>query len=106
MISNELRKFLSEWLAWAEADAPSHQVFDSRFGLCRNVEHYSIYTNAYDELRELLGRDAYPFGGEVIYWGERKAISHHRNQFRLAWVRKTLEAAGYQSLNRTRPIGG
>lgn len=86
-ISPALRKFLSEWLAWAEAGGPNRR-FSNSAGLCVNSP-----VDVSDELADLLGFESYPFGGESVYYEERDKGAIHKNPLRLAWVRKMLGKA-------------
>lgn len=92
-ISPELRRFLRDWLAWAEAGAPdgSPHDFCDVAGLCSNCCWYfpeAVDHPAYFELTSMF-KDGYPFGGCDEYYSGRP---HHTNPQRLAWVRAVLAA--------------
>ena len=94
-MSPELRAFLTEWLAWAEADAPEHEVFSGHTGLCNNVcwwTEENLQSTSFWLLRELeerLGDPSFPFG-RAEYTRARRAGLQHRDPNRLAWVRTQL----------------
>lgn len=94
-MSPELRKFLAEWLEWAEAGAPEHPHFRRWCGLCKASECWSRESYLRDELTLLFDRqgldDTYPFG-ETSYRYARETERQHRSPTRLAWVRKQLES--------------
>lgn len=100
-MSPELQQFLREWLNWAEAGVPDHDVFLPNYGLCTNSDHWGVTHHCHirDELQNALadefnGDDCYPFGGGP-YLYERESIdeTHHLNPTRLAWVRGKLGVA-------------
>lgn len=89
-MSEQMREFLTEWLAWALADAPVHPAFVAHKGLCGNLYQWSCYDNDLsDELEELLNGVVYPFG-ESDYNLDRKFQTQHHNAKRLAWVLEQL----------------
>lgn len=83
-----LRQFLSDWLAWAEAGAPEHEVFVRFGGLC-----VAAPDDTRDELYDLFN-DPYPFGGSKDYWERAEHCTQHENPARLAWVRQQLGVEG------------
>lgn len=97
-----LLPFLTEWLAWAEADAPEHPLFWPWVGLCGNCdswdegEHYHDHDSFYPTTKALeraLARfdsPSYPFGGYEAYNADRYVSGHHRNPQRLRWVRRKI----------------
>jgi len=95
MLSEGLKRFLSEWLAWAEADAPPHPIFKSSLGLCTNVMNWAECQadehdwNAYRELKQVFHGELFPFG-EARYERDMRLGIQHRNEARLAWVREKL----------------
>lgn len=102
-----LKQFFADYLAWAETDAPGHRAFSPGFGLCANLdfwandvvtaENQDYLDVAVDDFHNMLlaefGEEGaiYPFneGGAYEYHAEGKF--KHRNEKRLAWVRKQLE---------------
>lgn len=97
-MSEQMKQFLTEWLAWAEADAPVHPVFKAHRGLCSNLYQWScdnpdisVSKFAYlgCELTELFNSEVYPFGKDD-YMRDYKSRTQHRNGKRLAWVREQL----------------
>lgn len=94
-----LRTFLASWLAWAELDAPKHEVFDPVFGLCWNLEgwaceHCQHMGNDVADLtiaimQDRLEHEDYPFGRDS-YLYDVDNRTHHRHAPRLEWVRAQL----------------
>lgn len=94
-ISPALRKFLSEWLAWAEAGGPENYLFNRSLGLCGASYLYSGSIKLRVELQEKLAESLRDFtnpfsGGYHGFEVERVNRTMHKNPLRLAWVRKTL----------------
>lgn len=98
-MNDDLRKFLTAWLTWAEAGAPTHAYLEPSYGLCDNL---AIFMGdapiekdeaAYSDLLRLFRADglvtSYPFGSEEFYYGYEN-LNHHEQPERLAWVRKVL----------------
>lgn len=99
-----IRQFLTEWLAWVEAGAGEHSIFDRCEGLCLTIYNYAERHadpevakrphRAEDDLREVFvasGIDPYyPFGNRSYSMRARYG-SQHRCPARLAWVRAQLE---------------
>lgn len=90
----ELTKFLTDWLAWAEADDPRDHSFSGAIGLCSQCpEEY------YTEFEALLARyfegDVTPFNGKADHGYDVETIEAktHRNPYRLVWVRHVLGEA-------------
>lgn len=106
MISLNMAFFLRDWLKWAETGEQLEgcdDLFDSRYGLCSNLEDYG-FAHGFDDnescrLDEELGAlfradgldDSYPFGGHSRYSEDSKAHAMHKNEDRAAWVRAKLE---------------
>lgn len=103
-MSETLKKFLSEWLAWAEAGAPEHEAFDRRYGLCADLGFWLtenimvIPDEEADDVEVEFGRllsaefgdeYMYPFG-RVDYLVRGNNGTQHLNEARLAWARKQL----------------
>lgn len=82
-----LRQFLTDYLAWAEADAPDDR-FNRWHGLCVNAERES--RDLLCELNALFCGEVHPFGGIHMYWAESEGRTIHRNPDRLAWIRAKL----------------
>lgn len=99
-----LKKFLSEWLEWAEAGAPLHEAFDEHYGLCANLGYWiteNCLTLTEEEAdtaeEEFALLQAAEFGDECLYpFGRTEYLvasdrgTQHTNEKRLAWVRKQL----------------
>lgn len=99
-----LLPFLTEWLAWAEADAPRHPAFDAGYGLCSNADYWD--TEAFDPEKEeycaypttkalrralsLFNDPAYPFNTAEGYYRASDKLAHHTNAKRLNWVRRKI----------------
>lgn len=92
----ELKQFLTEWLAWAEAGAPEHGKF-SNYGLCNNSQNYLFSVG--QELTSVLSADFsdnydWPFNENLgEYLREVRRSKVHLNPARLAWVRAKLGEA-------------
>lgn len=105
-----IKQYLTEYLAWAEADAPEHESLNPYHPICNNARHWARADNrktlltthdvgidqeqmvaTLKEMFDSEGMDMwYPFG-EATFYRECHAAAHHRNPERLAWVRKQLE---------------
>ena len=94
-MSPELRQFLTDWLAWAEAGAPPLQPFSRRSGLCSATHMASGGSALQQELQALLlryfGPTDFPFGGEARYHRDASFGTQHENMLRVQWVRAVLE---------------
>lgn len=98
-MSEELRKFLQNWIDWTERGAPNYGPYDRADGLCNALVDFAIdndlrispVTLELEELFKADGLDdAYPFGEDTY----NQAMCHstqHTNQKRLAWVRSKLQ---------------
>lgn len=87
----QMRKFLTDWLEWAESGAPLG-VFHSSFGLCLCASFYGGIP-LQRELRCMLVSDGldrcFPFGEyEYEYYGDRCEM--HLDPQRLDWVRSKV----------------
>lgn len=98
-MSDELKKFLTEWLEWAENDGTEGK-FDPQFGLCYNYCQFcgGYNSNAYAELAKMFKvdglDDAYPFDKDGDAYEQDAIFSEiHKNPERRAWVRSKLELA-------------
>ena len=101
-MSERMEMYLTEYLAWVEAGAPEPAHFDTWMGLCTNILYWGRFRHLsvsgkqsmQHELSELLKASglptAYPFGGNDRYCHEGATHTHHKNELRLAWVRKQL----------------
>lgn len=104
---DDLRAFLTAWLAWAEREAVkptpcrgrSSLGFTSIEGLCTSAAIFNAkLAGRVDRVRlqSLLrqtgaGPDSlFPFGGRQRYLEDQFAGKMHLNAERLAWVRKVL----------------
>lgn len=91
--SNELKKFLQDWLDWAEGGAEDDYKYIACCGLCGSTTSY--YDNideikcARIELRKLFHGVTYPFGEENYDIREYRN-TQHQDPNRLAWVRAAL----------------
>lgn len=66
-MSELMREFLTAWLEWAEAGAPSHDTFRAEYGLCGNSNSFDGDTYCLEyELAAMFKADGldggYPFG--------------------------------------------
>lgn len=97
-MSPELRSFLTAWLDWAEAGAEQgHSLFRRDEGLCSCSRNWdTLYNDGVDDqLTQLLVNDfdgcyTYPFGGEGVFWVNRRERTMHLNGDRLRWVRSKV----------------
>lgn len=98
-MSEQLREFLTAWLAWAENGAPSRYPFNPANGLCACAAIYAdaTYGDEVDLLTELAnlfedqGLNAnYPFG-QYEYDMRHLDDTQHLDPNRLAWVREQLK---------------
>lgn len=93
-MSETLKMFLSEWLAWAEAGAPEHKTFHPWSGLCFMLIRWGASSKVQWEFSDLLidtmGDDEYPFGGQYIFDQDNHNRAMHLNEARLSWVREQL----------------
>lgn len=101
-MSEELKRFYREYLAWVEAGAPLSTVFTETRGLCCNLLDWSknTYPNRrkYIELSEEQGSlfmaaglsISFPFHDDDTgeYYRECERDAAHLNPKRLAWVRE------------------
>ena len=87
-LSKELRAFLTEWLAWADAGAPEHPTFWDGAGLCSNLRWFTDDYATRLELSALFDGDITPFGHESYFGTYRRRQS--KDPKRLAWVRGVL----------------
>lgn len=100
----ELKRFLSEYLAWTEAGAPAGFTFDRGYGLCDNLDVWceDLPENEAWEITEeflsLLPKtgdpevDRFPFGKDDFYVRSREGTLHEC-PLRLEFVRKILKEA-------------
>lgn len=101
-MSDELKKFLQEWLAWAEAGGvmqdDHRDLFSNYSGLCGNAWGYRVVKGIEEELEEEVKivlhatgfSGYYPFGGRKLFYQEVDNGITHLNQERLNWVRRQL----------------
>jgi hypothetical protein len=101
-MSDLLREFLSEWLAWAESGGLERQPFTRFSGLCLNFWEWLEDRDA--SFKEITGEMSAleglfisegldhitPFGASVKYSDEGDRASMHLNPQRLAWVRSKV----------------
>ena len=85
-LSPKLRELLEAWLT--EVATAGHMAIVTSQGLC-------TYCDRSLELRNMLVEDfgpayLYPFGGEARYDREQRTHTMHKNELRIAWVRKQL----------------
>jgi hypothetical protein len=96
-MSEELKQFLSDYLAWVEAGAPPSKPFERGYGLCSNTYHWDgDWTHLGGELDTLFAEDGldedYPFG-EAAYAAAIEADTQHLHQPRIDWIVRKLAAA-------------
>lgn len=95
MISENLYKFLKEWLEWAEEEnKPISSPFEESYGLCTNYylwrKSVSDRAGESEELKRLFNFDPYPFGeDEYVTYGNN--YMQHFCPKRLAWVRQQIK---------------
>lgn len=92
-MSPEMKRFLTEWLEWAEGESPEDtDHFRTISGLCFCARCYGgpVLEEELDGLFEAQSMcAAYPFGKEAYRCAlDEDAI--HKDPNRLAWVRKQL----------------
>lgn len=88
-----LKQFFQAYIDWVDADAPQHDTFTRRYGLCTNLNRWSGHDQELrQELRDLLTQDfgtAHKSFGEH-YDEESRNSTMHLNEARINWVRKQL----------------
>jgi hypothetical protein len=96
-MSEELKQFLSDYLAWVDAGAPPSKPFERGYGLCSNTFYFDGDWEAVDnELSALFKADGldrvYPFGKEAY---EEASVNdtHHLYQPRIDWIKSKLTPA-------------
>lgn len=93
-MSDELKKFLTDYLAWVDAGAPEDIPFTRRYGLCFHAEKrdYKLYNELSKILdKEFTNHSAYPFGGMSVYFASHERRAQHLNQKRIDWIKSKLE---------------
>lgn len=104
MISDNMRKFLSDWLEWSK-DPDNYQGghdFNKDYGLCTNVYKWSLTEFPGDDnipqcekvekiLSHMLNDVPYPFGGYYRYCRESREKTMHLNKYRVEWVKNQIE---------------
>lgn len=103
-IGSVVLDFLKEWLDWAENDEHEGYEFTKSYGLCANFEWYiddkhqneseDTRDKLLDEFGEIIGEEAYPFGGISTYVKEANGRVMHKNPERLHFVRSTIWQLG------------
>lgn len=95
--------FLKAYKAWVEAGVPKHFCFDTKHGLCANLDQYALHKHHVrgnhlislgDSLCSLFEEDnlsvILPFNvptrGQPRYFHE----VHHENPWRIKWVNDTI----------------
>lgn len=91
----DLRAFLTDWLAWAEAGAPESPVFDASVGLCTNAQFWwygkPLETACVVELLEdVFAGKAWPFGPKAYGSFCIDRNEAHLDPNRVGWVRAAL----------------
>lgn len=102
-----LRQFFVQYLLWAAGKSTVHKVFRTNCGLCKNLDNWLQANGITNEastpahrtrylLRHLFRieygeKDNYPFGGPDLYEAESDAGTHHKNDMRLAFVKRWEE---------------
>lgn len=98
-MTEELKRFLTEWLEWVDAGALGDGTsFDRSLGLCDSLEFWMISRSLpYEtkvELRQsfsvMLEGEIYPFGSPTDYVNEGREDTMHLNSSRVRWARETL----------------
>lgn len=102
-MSENLQRFLAEWLEWVEDGAPKKGMLRRYQGLCSNFSRWLHARSAdwdeidreIDQFKNLFAEDGldeeYPFGGCSKYCAEAEKETMHKNPERLAWVRSKVE---------------
>lgn len=103
-MSENLKLFLADWLAWTQDGAPPSLPFTRYQGLCTNFgrwyrsairDDYEAMHAEVNQFKDLLvseGLDEdYPFGGEERYLRDCEHETMHRNKARIDWVRSKVE---------------
>lgn len=95
--------FLKAYKTWVEAGVPKHKYFDTKNGLCANLDQYALHEyhaagsrliSIGDSLCSLFQEDGLsnilPFNmqklGQPRYFHE----VHHENPWRIKWVNDTI----------------
>lgn len=95
--------FLKAYKEWVEAGVPKHFCFDTKHGLCANLEQYALHEHHVtgsrlislgDSLCHLFEADNLsmilpfnmPMHGQPRYMHE----VHHENPWRMKWVADTI----------------
>lgn len=90
---SELLDFLKDWLSWAESDPQDDKKYSRKGGLCcATVKERAVKGNkVFIAIRKNFNDELYPFGGKDRYFKDQKSATMHKNELRLAWVRKTIK---------------
>lgn len=103
-MSQLMVKYISAYLAWAEDGAPNCITFGRYYALCantikwcwRNGHSLSDARNIREELNAHFRLDGlnvtHPFGGYDRFKVDSVALTHHKNELRLAWIRDKIAA--------------
>lgn len=101
-MSEQLREFLTAWLAWVYLGAPQYRPFDRRDGLCASAQDWCRANGRSKrdgvmlrhEVKNQLQRTGldpyYPFGEQEYFHGVL-LDNNHEDPKRLAWVRDQLK---------------
>lgn len=102
----ELRRAIAQALQdyrnWVDGGAIVGGGFNSAFGLCKNIMHYSSIRDAwlghviFEELADMFREDGLceitPFNPEEFSYSRDSANRvHHKNAARMAWVDAVIE---------------
>ena len=84
-------QFLKDGLAWAEADAPEHDAFDTQYGLCRASERYDFTWRLRDSLKAVLRKDCGRAIDPFRWYASEDNVPSHKWEPRLTWVRNKIK---------------
>lgn len=92
-MTDELKRWLKEYLHWVKQGAPPHPDFRRDHGLC--IQPSMRDAELVAELKWLLirtcGTDLYPFDDHVTcYWNAVENKSQHLNERRIEWVERMV----------------
>jgi hypothetical protein len=90
-MSERLKQFYREYLAWVEAGCPHSDIFATNWGLCTCLDGWSGDDDVLHEEQASLFRSAglsvaYPFNEDMVCYGYEH--NKTKNEARISWVRE------------------